>query len=135
MNKILIVDDEAQIVEVLKKFLNIRGYEVFTAFSGHEAIKTMNETRPSVVLLDIIMPGMNGIDTLVKIKEIDQDIGVVIMSALSDRELIDKAIELGASDYIIKPFDLKYVEKVIMSKIAEHAFKLKSKDQSRRLEY
>ncbi len=130
MNKILVVDDEEEIIQVLKEFLKMKGYEVFTAQNGFAALEKINETRPSVVLLDIIMPGINGIDTLIKIKESDQNIGVVMMSALSDRELVKKALQLGAYDYIIKPFDLKYLDMVILNKIAELTSKLESVNQS-----
>jgi DNA-binding response OmpR family regulator len=117
MRNILIVDDEEQIVSVLKEFLILRGYNVFTSPDGPTALSKINEVKPQVVLLDIIMPGMNGIDTLIKIKEIDQDIVVVMMSALSERDLIRKAIMMGAHDYVIKPFDLDYIDTVIMTKI------------------
>jgi DNA-binding response OmpR family regulator len=127
MRNILVVDDEEQIVSVLKEFLVIRGYNVFTSPDGPSALSKINEVKPQVVLLDIIMPGMNGIDTLIKIKEIDSDIGVVMMSALSERELVKKAILLGAHDYVIKPFDLDYIDAVIMTKIAGFSSNLESK--------
>lgn len=126
MKKVLIVDDEEQIVNGLKVFLTTRGYDVYVAPDGPTAINRINEIKPSVVLLDIIMPGMNGIDTLIKIKKINRNIGVVMMSALAECEQINEALQLGASDYVIKPFDLNYIDKVLMVKIAEKSDELQS---------
>jgi len=128
MRKVLVVDDEEQIVNALKIFLTTRGYNVFTAPDGPTAISRINEINPLVVLLDIIMPGMNGIDALVKIRDIDRNIRVVMMSALEESELIKKALKLGACDYVIKPFDLDYIDTVISVKIANLSDELKTKN-------
>jgi DNA-binding response OmpR family regulator len=127
MKKVLVVDDEEQIVNALKIFLTTRGYNVFTAPDGPTAINRINEVGPSVVLLDIVMPGMNGIDALVKIRDIDRNVRVVMMSALAESELIKKALQLGACDYVIKPFDLGYIDTVIAVKIANLSDKLEAR--------
>lgn len=119
MKKILVVDDEQAICNVLKKFLIQKGYEAVSAFSGEEAIRKVKEERPHLVLLDIKMPGMDGIETLEKIRELDKEVGIVMITAVKDEEMGRKCIELGAYDYIIKPFSLDYLEKVLIVKLLD----------------
>ncbi len=121
MEKILVVDDEELAVETLREFLSGKGYEVHTALDGATAIQKVIEVKPKVVLLDIIMPGMGGIDTLKEIKKIAPQVGVIMATAVTDEELARRALQLGAYDYVTKPFNLDYIETVVMVKIAELA--------------
>jgi DNA-binding NtrC family response regulator len=118
-SRILVVDDEEEVLNTLTKFLTIKGYDVYTAKDGSKAIEKVKEVRPHVVLLDIIMPGMSGIDTLKEIKKIDPEVGVIMATAVTDEELAKKTIQLGAYDYITKPFDLNYIETVLLVKIIQ----------------
>ncbi len=117
--RILVVDDEEELVAVLKEFLTTKGYEVHTAFNGMQAIAKVKEVRPHIVFLDIIMPGMDGFETLKEIKRIDPAAAVIMATAISDEAKANKAIELGADDYIIKPFHLKYLETVVLVKLIQ----------------
>ncbi len=115
--KILIVDDEPEICSLLSDFLAKKGFQVIVAISGQEAISLVKKEKPQLVLLDIKMPGMDGILTLKKIKEIDKEIGVIMITAVQDTELANQAINLGAYDYIAKPFNFEYLETSVWSKI------------------
>jgi len=115
--KILVVDDETAICDVIKLFLTRAGYEVFTASNGEEALKKIEEDGPSLVLLDIKMPGIDGIETLRRIKKQDETTSVIMMTAVSDEKAGRMAMSLGASDYIIKPIDLRYLKKSVVSSI------------------
>jgi CheY-like chemotaxis protein len=115
--KILVVDDEAAVCNMLKKFLSKKGHQVTTALSGKEAIKKISETRPHIVFLDIRMPEMDGVETLKRIREIDKEIGVVMITAFNEQDTGKKCIELGAYDYVTKPLDLDYLETVVMIKL------------------
>jgi len=115
MMKILVVDDEEQICELLDKFLSQEGYQVITAATGEEALEKLEEESPQLVLLDIRMPGMGGIECLRKIKEKNEKIGVIMTTAVGDTDTIKEAISLGVNDYILKPIDLDYLGKLIIS--------------------
>ncbi|MBI5749526.1 MAG: response regulator [Nitrospinae bacterium] len=118
MTRILVVDDEVETCDLLKRYLTKKGYQTFTALSGEDAVNIVKEERPHIVLLDIRMPGMGGIEALKKIKEIDREIGVVMITAVKEEETAKEILKLGADDYITKPMDLKYLDNVLMVKIA-----------------
>jgi len=102
---VLIVDDLAFIKIVLRDILEKSGFRVAgEASNGDEAIRMYLDTRPDVVLMDITMPGMDGLTALRKIREHDPDARVIICSALGQQRLIVQAIQLGAKDFIVKPF-------------------------------
>ncbi len=117
MSKILVVDDEPVIVNLLKKFLEKKNYDVVTASNGMEAIEKVKGEKPKVVLLDIYMPGKSGLEVLKEIKQYDKKIGVIMVTAVTDEAVGRNALDLGAFDYIIKPFDLDYLEKVLWWKL------------------
>ncbi|MCK4417133.1 MAG: response regulator [Candidatus Latescibacteria bacterium] len=119
MGRILVVDDEVEVCNVLKEFLVSKGYEVCTALDGKAAVSKVKEFRPHIVLLDIIMSGMGGIDTLKEIKKVDPAIGVIMITAVADEQLAKRSLELGAYEYIIKPFDLGYLETAVMVKLLD----------------
>jgi two-component system, NtrC family, nitrogen regulation response regulator NtrX len=103
---ILIVDDEESICQSLKAILSDEGYQVLVAGSGEEAVKIVEEEMPQLVLLDIWLPGMDGLETLKAIKEINPQIMVIIMSGHGTIETAVRATKLGAFDFIEKPLSL-----------------------------
>jgi len=119
MKKILVVDDERPVCDMLKKFLTMKGYEAIVAYGSEEALIKMKEEKPDAVLLDIIMPDMDGIRTLEKMREVDPKIVIVMITAVKDPEAGRRCIELGAKDYITKPFSLSYLERVLEAKLAD----------------
>jgi two-component system response regulator (stage 0 sporulation protein F) len=116
--KILIVDDEEKIRTLLEKFLTKKGYQALTATNGQEAIEKVKTDSPQVVLMDIRMPGMDGLTAMKKIKEVSPKTGVIMITGVKDEEVAKKAMELEAFDYITKPFDLNYLETSLMVKLA-----------------
>ena len=110
---VLLVDDEREFVDVLAQRLEVRGFKVFTAFSGDEAIAKMNEQAPDVVVLDVVMPGRNGIDTLQEIKRLAPLVEVIMLSGHSTVQTAIDGMKLGAFDYLVKPTDTSdLVEKI-----------------------
>src|SRR3954464_15620338 len=112
MKRVLIVDDEPEIVHLLCSFLRKRDYDLITAANGNEAIERVKADHPQVVLLDINMPGKNGLQVLEEIREFDPRIGVIMVTAQSDEDTGRAALSKGAFDYITKPFDFEYLQKV-----------------------
>ena len=102
---ILLVDDEPSVLRYTKTVLEIDNYRVETAASGEEAIERMNSgSAPNLIILDLLMPGMDGLKTLENCKKIRPEQKVVMMSCVSDTGKVVQAIKLGASDYVTKPF-------------------------------
>jgi len=112
-NKLLVVDDEHLIRWSLEQNLKKQGYEVVTAGSGEDALRLVREEQPDLVLLDIQLPGISGIDVLEKIKDHDEDIIVIMVTANSGLENAVNAMRLGAYDYISKPFNLDELSIVV----------------------
>lgn len=104
MHKIIIADDEVEIVDLLSLYLKRDQLDIYTANSGIEALRLFHEINPDLLLLDIMMPGLNGYEL---IKEIRQESKVPIMIISAKNQSMDKilALDLGADDYIEKPFD------------------------------
>ena len=117
MDKILVVDDEIETCNLLSEFLGRKKYDVSIATSGQEAISKIESNKPDVVLLDIRMPGMDGMEVLRRIKQIHKDIDVIMITAVNEEEVGKKAIGLGASDYITKPIRLNYLETAVLVKL------------------
>lgn len=114
---VLIVDDEAGIRDMLKTFFKAKGYKTSEAASGEEAVKLAAGEKFSVALLDINMTGIDGLETLKKLLEIDPKMGIVMVTSVMDDEKVKKAVESGAYGYVLKPFDFLYLELVVMAKL------------------
>lgn len=133
---ILVVDDEETIIQSLNGILTDEGYDVVSADSGAGALEKIEEVMPELILLDIWMPGIDGIETLVKIKETSPHLPVVMMSGHGTIETAVKATKLGAYDFIEKPLSL---EKVLLcvnnaldySRLEEEISLLKEKERHR----
>jgi len=121
--KILVVDDEHLIRWSLEQNLKKQGYEVATAGSGEDALRLLQEESPDLMLLDIQLPGMNGMDVLEKVKELDQGVSVIMITALGVLETAVKAMRLGAYDYINKPFNLDELAIIIRKALETHELK------------
>ena len=115
--KILVVDDEMDVCRVLVEFFQLREYSADYALNGPDALEKIKKENPDVVLLDIHLPDMDGIEILQKIREYSEKIGVIMVTGVSDREIGMKALELGASDFVKKPIDLNVLETSVIAKI------------------
>lgn len=106
MPNILVVDDDPTIRKLAKVNLEQRGYSVMGASSGTEAISLLENYYPDLIILDLIMPGIGGVDVCTWVRA-KSDIPIIVVSARDDEELIVRALEAGADDYVIKPFRIK----------------------------
>lgn len=104
MAKILLVEDDKFLRDLLTKRLSKEGFEIETAVDGEEGLKKVQETKPDLVLLDLILPGINGFDVLKKIRENPalSDVKIIVLSNLGQKEDVKRALDLGAQDYLVK---------------------------------
>jgi len=107
-SRILLVDDEPDIVETVAFMLQTRNYSVSIASGGLEAIEKAKTEKPDLILLDIMMPDMDGYDVCMKLKtdKSTKDIPIVMLTAKGENEAVLKAHSIGADDYVVKPFSL-----------------------------
>lgn len=115
--KILVADDEPEICSLLNDFLTKKGFVPIIAASGEEALIKAKEENPVIILLDINMPGMDGLMTLKKIKEINERAGIIVITGMADANIAEEAMKLGIYDYIVKPVNFSYLEFCLISKI------------------
>ncbi len=121
MKKILIADDEHKIVMTLEYAFRKAGYEVFIARDGSEVLELLKEEIPDIILLDIMMPNIDGYTTLSEIKKEEKykDIKVIFLSAKAGENDIEKGLKLGADAYITKPYSIKKLSEKIEELIAD----------------
>lgn len=110
---ILVVDDEASILELLGEYLRARGHEVRTATDGLSALALLDTTTPDVVLSDMKMPGMGGLELLAKIRECPEPVATILMTGYGTIDSAIRSMKDGAHDYLLKPFKLREVHAVI----------------------
>lgn len=103
MSKVLLIDDDKGIVESLKLYLEQSGFDIIPCMRGDEAIPMFQSSHPDIVILDINLPGKDGIQIIEELREIS-DIPVLMLSARDDQKDILSSLELGADDYVSKPF-------------------------------
>ena len=113
LKKILVVDDERPIRELLERVLVKEGYEVLTASNGNQAFEMIKEVSPDLVLMDIRMPGPDGVVMLEKIKSAYPKIEVVMITGFGTKELALRAMKNGALDFMSKPFNISRVREIV----------------------
>jgi DNA-binding response OmpR family regulator len=116
-NHILVVDDESDVRELLSKFLTRRGYEVNTASDGMAAMEAIRDNRPDIVLLDIRLPKIDGLSVLQRLRDESENVAIITMSGVADEDTARRSLELGAADFITKPFNLPYLETSLLAKL------------------
>lgn len=119
MGKVLIVDDQFGIRILLNEVLQKEGYETFQAANGVQALEIVKTHSPDLVLLDMKIPGMDGIEILGRIKEVEKDIRVIIMTAYGELDKIQKAKDLGAVTHFCKPFDIDDIRQAVKEHISK----------------
>jgi DNA-binding response OmpR family regulator len=105
-NKILVVDDEKQIVEIVKAYLERDGYKVITAYDGKSALESARKELPGLIVLDLMLPGISGWDVCRTIRK-GSNVPIIMLTARDDTTDKIVGLELGADDYVTKPFDPK----------------------------
>ena len=104
--KLLLVDDEEGFVSTLAERLRLRNYDTRIATNGEAALSEIQKERPDIVLLDLKMPGMGGLEILGKIKTDHSNIEVIMLTGQGDKQSCEEGLKAGAADYIVKPVDI-----------------------------
>jgi DNA-binding NtrC family response regulator len=115
--RILVVDDEQEIIDILHEHF-AKECDVETAADGMQALAMVRARRPDVIFLDINLPGISGVEVLKAVKELDEAIPVVMMTANDDNALAAEAIKHGAFSYVPKPFDLRYMDHLLAAALS-----------------
>ena len=115
---ILVIDDQPGIRRLLTEVLQDEGYRVITAANGYEGIQAAQNANPNVILMDMKMPGMDGIEALKELKRQGQGDQVVMMTAYGELDMVNEAREAGMRDYITKPFDIISLCRIIQANIS-----------------
>ena len=125
--KILVVDDEQDIVKVLSKILELAGYDVISAYNGTEAVQYVKENNPDLVLLDYMMPDITGLEVLQQIKAFSEEVYVVMVTGRGSEEVAASVMKAGASDYVIKPFVKDQILTVVKDTLRIRSAEIKAK--------
>ena len=121
MAKLLIVDDEIDVREFAKNFFRKRGVDVFTASSGEETLSAISARAPDLVLLDIRMEGMSGMDALRTLRKQGNSVRIIMISGVEDEAMVQEAQSLSVTGFIHKPLVLEELEKVVMAELSLHS--------------
>ena len=119
MAKLLVIDDDKDTCEFLKEFFEARKCSVFTAHSGEDGLLVMKKKKPDIILLDIRMKGMNGIEVLKEVKAYDKNIKVIIVTVASDEKTRQEAQQYGADDFLKKPLNTEYLEGTVCRRFSD----------------
>ena len=117
MSKLLIVDDESDIREFARNFFKKRGIEVFVAVGGRKAIEIVIAEKPDLILMDVRMEEMTGIEALRELRKSNPSVKVIMVSGVEDEETIKEANALGVIGYVHKPLILEELEKIVLAQL------------------
>lgn len=117
MSKLLIVDDEEDVREFAKSFFKKRGVDVLTASGGKDALVIIAQESPDLVLLDVRMEQMTGVEVLKKLREDRNDVKVIMVTGVEDEEIINEANSWGIKGYVHKPLVLEELERIVMGEL------------------
>ncbi len=118
LGKLLVVDDEPEVRHLLQEFLSSLGYDVLLAGNGWEALAALEAEQVDLVLLDVAMPEIDGVETLGRIVALHPFVPVIMVTANADVSVTSKLLAMGAADYIPKPFDLDYLDQAVSVQVA-----------------
>lgn len=130
---IMIVDDDPMVIDLLAEYLGSDTYFIIRAGSGVEAVSKMKSAQADIAIVDLMMPGMDGLETIEQLASIDPEMVMVLMTGFPTLDSSIKAIKLGASDYILKPFKLDDVNTSVIKAIRERETRREVKSLQKRV--
>jgi len=113
--KLLVVDDEVDVCDFVRNFFKERDFEVFVSCDGRTALDIVKDKDPDIILLDMLMPVLNGMEALKEIRNINRKVEIIIITAVEDADIVAEAQNYGIVEYITKPLILEQLEKTVIS--------------------
>ena len=133
-NRILIVDDRSDMRTFLKEFMHLEGFETVEAVDGDEAIEMSRQKQPAVILMDIMMPGRDGLSAVQEIRAEDDKVGIIVMTAYGTEQRAVRAMQMGADDYMHKPFDMQELQTKTRAVLQKNWLRIENYNLHERLE-
>lgn len=133
-NRILIVDDRSDMRTFLKEFMHLEGFETVEAVDGDEAIEMSRQEQPAVILMDIMMPGRDGLSAVQEIRAEDDKVGIIVMTAYGTEQRAVRAMQMGADDYMHKPFDMQELQTKTRAVLQKNWLRIENYNLHERLE-
>jgi putative nucleotidyltransferase with HDIG domain len=124
---LLVVDDEEAIRRSMRKYLTLQGYEVAVAASGEEALTVLGRQKIAALLLDVNLPGINGVDLVPRVLELEPDAAILMLTAVNDATSAALCLQRGALDYLLKPVDLTHLGRVVQSALQKRHARLEDR--------
>ncbi|MBW2693750.1 MAG: response regulator, partial [Deltaproteobacteria bacterium] len=121
--RVLVIDDDPGVRDYMEALVSRQGYEVTAVADGEEALKNLETTQPDLITLDVVLPGMDGLQTLEKLKQRLPDVPVVMLSGHGQARNIVEAMRRGASDFLRKPFEVEELELAFQKALEKRALK------------
>jgi len=111
--KVLVIDDQVGIRALLTEVFTVLGYETFAAGNGSQGLEVMDQRQPDLILLDMKMPGLSGIDTLRQIRTRNHAVPIILVTAYQENDMISEAEKLGVTARLVKPFDIEELQRIV----------------------
>lgn len=123
-SKVLVVDDQNGVRRLLEELFKKEGYEVTAAADGVESLEKVKTSSPDLILMDMKMPNMNGLEASQEIRKINSNIPIIMMTAYGETDVAQKALELGVRKYITKPFDILALRDMVREVLGQESDKI-----------
>jgi len=118
MSKVLVVDDDVNAYMLLKSFLEEKGYDVIRSCNGEDALEKVKNLEPDIMLLDITMPGIDGMEVLRRVRQFNDKIGIIMVTGINDEREAKEALKKGADNYLTKSINFDYLEMCLLVDLA-----------------
>jgi DNA-binding response OmpR family regulator len=114
MSRVLVVDDSESVCDLFRDFLESKGYDVLLSRTGEDALAKVRDLKPDVMLLDIGLPGVDGMEVLRRVRKFDEEISIIMITGVNDENMGRDALKKGADDYLTKSINFDYLEMCLL---------------------
>ncbi len=114
MSRVLVVEDSDSACDLIRDFLESKGYDVFLSRTGEDALAKVRELKPDVMLLEIVLPGIDGMEVLRRVRQFDEEIGIIMVTGVTDEGVGRDALKKGADNYLTKSINFDYLEMCLL---------------------